>query len=408
MSSQKSVKSSFCALLSMIFLDNLGLIIIYPIFTPLVLKPIYTLLPQDYSLSVRLILLSALIAAFPFAQFIAGPIIGHIADIKGRKPAFIFALFGEAIGFSLTGLAIVLMNYPLLFFSRLLTGFFAGNLTICLSAISDICPDVQRRSKNFGIASSIIGISFVIAIIIGGILSDRALNVLFNSSFPFWIMTLFSLVNVFIIVSCFTDSKPSNRDAIAEKKQFFNLLKGVKHLYFIFFFFMLGWAISLQFLSTFLIEYFTETKTAITSVFIAIGVSWCVGNMGINRFLLRHFHPKKILFYSLILSTVSLFVASESRDFLLFIHCIIFASLFASIAWSNCLALISIKAPSHLQGKFMGMSQSVATISVAFAPFFGGMVAGLDIRIIYLFASCSLLIAALILITHKLNSSFNS
>ena len=134
-------RRSFRAILSVLFLDNLGLTVVYPIFTPLVLKPIYTLLPPEYPLSMRLILLGVLIASFPFAQFIAGPFIGHIADLKGRKFAFTLALIGEGIGFLLTGLSIQMMNYPFLIFSRLFTGFFAGNMTICLAAISDITPD---------------------------------------------------------------------------------------------------------------------------------------------------------------------------------------------------------------------------------------------------------------------------
>ena len=46
-----ALRRSFRAILSVLFLDNLGLIVVYPIFTPLVLKPIYTLLPIEYPLS---------------------------------------------------------------------------------------------------------------------------------------------------------------------------------------------------------------------------------------------------------------------------------------------------------------------------------------------------------------------
>ena len=175
-------RRSFRAVLSLLFLDNLGLTVVYPIFTPLVLKPIYTLLPYEYPLSIRIILLGLLIASFPFAQFIAGPIIGHIADLKGRKFAFMLALVGEGVGFFLTGLSVLMMNYSFLFFSRLFTGFFAGNMTICLSAISDMTGDEKSRSRSFGVVSSVVGISFVIAIVIGGTLSNEDLNVFFNSS----------------------------------------------------------------------------------------------------------------------------------------------------------------------------------------------------------------------------------
>ncbi len=405
-------RRSFRAILSVIFLDNLGLTIVYPIFTPLVLKPIYSLLPHQYPLSIRLILLGTLIAAFPFAQFIAGPIIGHLSDAKGRKYAFTLTLIGEGIGFFLTGLSIQMMNFSFLIFSRLFTGFFAGNMTICLAAISDMTPDEKRRSRNFGIVSSVVGISFVVAIVIGGTLSNETLDIFFNSSLPFWAMTLFSIINIGIIRMKFQET----HSKIAPKKYSFKeecqklystcREKNVKYLYGTFFFFMLGWIVTLQFLSTFLIEHFSGTRLTITLTFIGVGLGWCIGNIGFNRLLIRFLKPAKILFYTLLLSTLCLFVASEVRHFLLFVYLIVIGGLSASIAWTNCLTLISIKAPNDLQGKLLGINQSVATISMAFAPLFGGMVGEFDIRTIYLFASSSLLISILILIIHKIKNRF--
>ncbi|MCB1107584.1 MAG: MFS transporter, partial [Chlamydiia bacterium] len=325
---------SFRAILSVLFLDNLALIVVYPIFTPLVLKPIYTLLPQDYPLSYRLILLGILIASFPFAQFLAGPFIGHIADIKGRKYAFTLALIGEGIGFLLTGIAIFQMNYLFLFFSRLFTGFFAGNMTICLSSISDLFPNPKQRSQNFGAVSSVVGMSFVVAIVIGGVFSNKALDSFFSSSLPFWAMAIFSIINLGIIQYHFTETHPSIDKG--HKHYFSNQIKEIlslfkthhlNYLYALFFFFMLGWIISLQFLSSFLIEHFTGTKLSITLTFIGMGLSWCIGNLLINRILTKYIKIQKLLFYTLILSCITLFIASEAKHFLFFIHLIIFGSL---------------------------------------------------------------------------------
>lgn len=404
---------SFRTLLSVLFLDNLGLTIVYPIFTPLVLKPIYNLLPPAYPLSVRLILLGLLIASFPFAQFIAGPFIGHLADRKGRKFALTLALGGETIGFTLTGLSIEMLNFSFLLFSRLLTGFFAGNLTLCLASIADMTEDAKGRSKSFGVVSSVVGISFVIAIVIGGTLSNESLDTFFNSSLPFWAMAIFSLINIGIVRLKFVETHVSSQ----EEKHYFKegcreiwkicTQKDLKYFYATFFFFMLGWIVTLQFLSTFILEHFTEEKTLITLTFVGVGLAWCVGNIGINRILIRFFKTGRILFYSLLLSTLMLFIASQAHSFILFIHLVVIGGLSASIAWTNCLTLISIRAPSCLQGKLLGINQSIATISMAFAPLFGGMVGEFDIRTIYLFASSSLLISVILLIIIRLKNRFN-
>ena len=404
-------RRSFRAILSVLFLDNLGLTVVYPIFTPLVLKPFYTLLPSHVPLSTRLILLALLIAAFPFAQFLAGPVIGHLADVKGRRFALTLALIGEGIGFILTGFAIQQMDYVFLLLSRAFTGFFAGNMTLCLASISDMTLDGKERSKNFGIVSSVIGISFVIAIVLGGVLSNEALNTFFNSSLPFWALTLFTAINLLIIRFFFHETHTALHEKHyfrAQLKELLSLFKTAKlgYLYSLFFFFMLGWVVSLQFLSTFLIAHFTGTKLSITLTFIGMGVAWCVGNMLVNHLLTNFLKVGTILFYTLIFSCVSLFMASEIRHFLIFVHCILFGALFASLAWTNCLALISNQAPFYLQGKILGFNQSIATISMAFAPLFGGMVGEFDIRTIYLFASSSVLISILILIIYRLKNRF--
>jgi len=395
-----SIKSrrSFRAALSVLFLDNLGLSIVYPIFTPLILKASYQFLPPHFSLSTRMVLLGLLMAAFPFTQFIGGPIFGHLSDCKGRRYAFIVALLGEAVGFLLTGFAIQMRSYTFLIFSRLFTGFFAGNLTICLSSIADLSPDLKRRSKNFGILASVAGMSFVVAIIIGGIFSDDVLNQFLNSSLPFWIISLLSLVNVLIIKKSFVETHRDIKKTHSWRDFRFVLkIKSLRILYLIFFFFILGWVLSLQFLPSLIIEHFSGTKKMITTVLASVGVTWCVGNLWINRVLISLFSARRILFYSLMLISLCLFSLSIVRPFYLVFHLILLSALFASLAWTNALALISVKTPADIQGKTLGINQSVATLSMTFAPLFGGLLGAYDIHVIYLFAGCASLLSFLII-----------
>lgn len=403
MSTHIDKRRSYRAALSVLFLDNLGLSVVYPIFTPLVLQPIYDLLPHGYSLSHRMLLLGLLIASFPFMQFLGGPVMGHIADKRGRRFGFTIALLGEAIGFFLTGLGIAIKNYPFVVFSRLFSGFFAGNFTICLSTITDIHCDLKDRAKAFGTVASVAGISFVVAIAMGGILSNDALSKVFNSSLPFWIITALSLFNILVIWKAFSETQhaPTPISGVY-KSQIIELIgilraSNLRILYPLFFFFMVGWIVSLQFLSSFLLEHFHGTKTMITTLFISVGIAWCISNMWLERILIRAYSPLKILSISLLLATLTLFTASEVRVYYLFFHFILFTSVFASLVWTNCLALISIKAPNYLQGKLLGINQSVATLSMMVAPLFGAYIGRFDIRTIYLFASSSLLLSSLIL-----------
>lgn len=362
----------------------------------------------------RFILLSLLIVAFPLTQFLGGPIIGHIADKKGRQYGFIIALLGESFGFLFTGLGIAIKNYLLVIFSRLLSGFFAGNFTICLSTIADLHLNVRTRAKDFGTVAGIAGTSFVVAIAIGGILSDRSFAKVFNSSLPFWMMTALSLINALIIHKFFTETQQHSHTVSENyKTQFHELLhisrkSNLKILYLVFFSFMLGWGTSLQFLSSFLIEHFHSTKTMIVTLFISTGLAWCISNMWLERILIRIFSPSKILLTSLLLTTLTLFAASVAHTYHWFFFFILSGSIFASLVWTNCLALISIKAPNHLQGKLLGINQSIATLSMIFAPFLGGLISDYDTRTIYLFASSLLLISLtmIFILKNKINKKY--
>lgn len=403
------MRRSFRAALSVLFLDNLGLSVVYPIFTPLILEPIHNLLPAATPLSYRMVLLGILIAAFPFMQFLGGPFLGHIADRKGRRFAFTLALFGEAIGFFLTGVGIYLKSYSLVVFSRLFSGFFAGNFTICLAVIADLHPDLKTRAKHFGTVASVAGVSFVVAIALGGVLSNDTLSQIFTSSLPFWMITALALLNIFIIRKTFTEThgdvgglKTLYKEQLSELIRIFRATS-LRILYPLFFFFMVGWIVSLQFLSSFLIEHFDGTKVRITILFVSVGIAWSVSNMWFQRILIRIFTPFRILAIALLMTTACLFLASEVRAYYLFFHFILFGAIFASLVWTNALALISIKAPNHLQGKLLGINQSVATLSMMVAPLFGGMLGRYDIRIIYLFASFSLLLSLLILLAFRDN-----
>lgn len=354
-----------------------------------------------------MVFLSLLLASFPFMQFLGGPIMGHVADKKGRQFGFTLALVGEAIGFFLTGVGIYIKSYALIIFSRLFSGFFAGNFTICMAVIADMHPDLARRAKNFGTVASASGISFVIAIVIGGALSNQTYSKIFNSSFPFWMITALSLLNIVIIWKAFTETHHKT-DKLSKlyKNQLRELLRiyrtsNLKILYPLFFLFMVGWIVSLQFLSSFLIEHFHGTKVMITVLFVSVGIAWCMSNMLLQRLVILHFSPIRILSCALPLVAACLFAASITHVYYLFFHFILFGAIFASLVWTNCLALISIKAPKHLQGKLLGINQSVATLSMMIAPLFGGLLGQYDIRVIYLFASSLLFISLLILILFK-------
>jgi DHA1 family tetracycline resistance protein-like MFS transporter len=395
-------KRSFQTALSIVFLDNLALSVIYPIFTPLILEKQKLLLPFSYSLSERMLLLGLLIACFPFMQFIGSPTFESLAKKKGERAAFIISLIGQAIGLFLTGVGIAINSYLLMIFSRLLSGFCAGNLTLCLQIITAYSSALKNRIKTSKIVSGLTGISFVIAIVIGGVFSNTTLSKIFNPYLPFWIICLFALFNLFGIRKNRLLTQLQASQEVFTKTFFSQLFTpSIYSLYLLLFFFMVGWIVSLQFVSSFLIEHFHGTITMSTLIFIGAGLGWLISYFWIQKFLLRTFSPLTILLLSLSFLTLTIFFASISSAYYLFFHFLIFGSIFASLVWTNCLTLISKQSSNFMEEKLLETNQSTATLSIMIAPLAGGLIGQYDIRTIYQFASLSILLSLVILFSFK-------
>ncbi|MES2122765.1 MAG: MFS transporter [Chlamydiota bacterium] len=389
------------------FLDNFGLAVIYPIFTPIFLSPGHLFFQETATFFQRTLLLGLLIGCFPLAQFFGAPLIGQYSDRAGRKKAFVISILGTGVGYTITALAILYYSLPFLFVGRLCTGLFAGNLTLCLASIADGSPDEESRTKNFGLIAAIGGLSFIIAIATGGILSDPQFSFHFNPSFPFWITACLTFINLFFIITLYHETRPARKD------RGFNPFHGVQNIraalqlknlrviYVINFLFMLAWVGSMQFFPTFMIKNFHYQITLITVFLMVVGFIWSTTNFAVNRALIKRFHPGQTLMYSLlflgVLLSAILFVHNPFPFFTLF-----FISVgFASLCWTNGMATISLKAPKELQGSILGINQSMVSVASMASPVIGGLLAGISIHSVYIFSGIISLIAYFLLRKNK-------
>ncbi|MBS0652915.1 MAG: MFS transporter [Verrucomicrobia bacterium] len=390
------------------FLDNFGLAIIYPIFTPLLLNPRHPILEASATYVERTILLGLLIGSFPLAQFFGAPLIGQFSDRFGRKKAFYITILGTAIGYTMTAFSILENAFPLLFISRFLTGLFAGNLTLCLASIADMSPDQHARTKNFGLIAAIGGMSFILAILFGGILSNPQYSSHFNPSLPFWITATLSYINFALMIILFRETHPTRiSSGLNPFRGIQNLSVALRSpylriLYLINFFFMLAWVTSMQFFPTSLIKIFQFSSNQITVSLMGVGLTWTIANLWINRYLSKRVYPAKTLLVCLLLLTICLFILCVASNSHLFFSIFYPAAIFASLCWTNGIATVSIKASSDMQGSILGINQSMSSIAAMAGPSLGGIIAGFGDRFLFLFTGICSLIAFSLLYKNKI------
>jgi len=140
-------RSPLLPIFLIVLVDVLGMTIILP------LLPFYA-----EHLGASATIVGALISTYAFCQLIAGPVLGRMSDSMGRKPLLIVSQFGTFIGFLVLAFA---NSLALVFFSRVIDGITAGNLSLAQAYIADVTAP-ENRARSFGVIGIAFGIGFLI------------------------------------------------------------------------------------------------------------------------------------------------------------------------------------------------------------------------------------------------------
>jgi len=114
-----------------------------------------------------------LVASYAAMQMVGAPILGRISDRFGRRPVFLISILGTFIGFLILAFA---NSLGMLFFSRILSGLTAGNISVAQAYIADV-TDEKNRARGMGILGAAFGIGFILGPALGGTLSVYGFDV---------------------------------------------------------------------------------------------------------------------------------------------------------------------------------------------------------------------------------------
>ncbi|HSX11221.1 MAG TPA: MFS transporter [Chlamydiales bacterium] len=384
------------------FVDNLSWAIVFPIFAPYFLDPENPLFSPALSNATRMMLLGFFLTAFSLGQFLGAPVIGEYADRHGRKKALAVGVSFTLAGLILTAWSMQIGNLYLLFVGRLITGIFAGSTSVCLSCITDLSDSETSKMKNFGYLSMIAGVSFVFGAFVGGKLSDRTISASFTADLPIWLASGLTFVNLLFIFFGFRETSVVHPSVKFHFLEAFSHIKvalrteNIKRVYAIYFLFLFAWTIIFQFISVLTVEKFSFTNSNIGDMALFMGVCWALGSGYINKILIHRFHSLNVLEFCLVGFTILcglIVVPDQIYGVMLILGlCVILGG----IAWPLCTSLISNTAPQQMQGKILGMSQSIQSFAMTTAPLVGGLAFRVSLGLPFLIAAAICLSAALI------------
>ena len=178
-------------------------------------------------------------------------------------------------------------------------------------------------------------------------------------------------------------------------------IREIRFLYIIYLFWVISWGIVLQWYVPFSIEKFSVEPEELAWGMILFGISWSFGGSMINYAFLRRLHSRVAALLSLLFITIFISISIFMDQFKFFTLFFLLASVFGGVAMSNLLNMISMQTPYNMQGKVLGISQSMISLAWILGPTISGFIAKNSIFNIYPFTSALMIVCCVLLLIYN-------
>jgi len=181
---------------SAIFLDTVGIGLIFPILPQLLQSVTHSQNIAPY--------IGIMIALYAMMQFIFSPILGALSDNFGRRPVLLISLAGAAIDYLIMAFA---PNLWILLIGRAIAGLSSANISVAMAYITDISTD-DKRAGRFGLFNAMFGMGFIVGPVLGGLLGDYWLRL------PFIAAAILNAGNFLLALFILPESRAPKREKI--------------------------------------------------------------------------------------------------------------------------------------------------------------------------------------------------
>ncbi len=356
------VMVSLCLL---IFIDSIGVGLIFPIMPALFMDSVHGLI-QSNSSSARELLYGIAFAVYPLAGFFGMPIFGALSDSFGRRKLMLIGLLGMIIGYGISAYSVLIHNCTLFLISRFISGFCAGTYTIANAAVSDISKGVEGKIDNFRwpIIASLSG--FILGPAISSLIGFFHLEV--KLSIPFFLAVILSVVNWIMLYFSFKETFTPAKDKSAVMKSLTSIVytfkkKGIRALSIVYCLFQFGFGLFIQSISIYLASEFGYSPKLIGVFFVMLGMVTVVSVMIQPKVAKLVDYRKTISISLIVMGFLMLIMTIFSSGLMPFdmvkgqwIIWVISSLFYLAIPFSNLgmAVLFSVSVPEEEQGQIMG------------------------------------------------------
>jgi len=346
-----------------VFVDLLG----YGIMLPLL--PFYV---QAHAQTGGAAIAGALSSVYASAQLFAGPVLGALSDRFGRRPVLLICLFGTSLGYLLLGLA---DSLPLIFLAVLIDGLTGANLTTAYAYIADVTTS-ENRARGMGLVGAAFGLGLMAGPALGGLLSRYGLYV------PAFTASAIALSNVIFGLFVLPESLPLERRAIRPVSQMFNWLEQFAGLFrqlniqkFLVALFLLNLAFAgLQSNFPLYSNYrFHWNPTQTSYFYLYVGVCAVFVQGFLFGKLQPRFGERNLALFGLTCMTLGLAGMALAREAWTLYPAVTIVALGTGTSIPSLTALVSFRVPESGQGRLMGGTQTLLSLTNIIGPSLAGV-----------------------------------
>ena len=311
-----------------------------------------------------------LVASYSLAQFVFAPMWGYVSDRVGRRPILVLTLCGNVLSYALLAAA---NSLPLLFVARSLSGFFGANISTAQAYVADVTKP-EDRARGMGMIGMAFGLGFVLGPAMGGILASHV-----GPWAPGAAAACLSLVAAsFALVNLPESLPPELRDrAVSRRHPILQLGSALSEprlapLLFLFFFLVFGFANLETVVPLFLEDRFAFDEAQTGYVFAFIGVCIAFAQGFLLARLVRRFGEERLLRVGPLAIAVGMQGYWLAPSFPFVLLSIPVVAIGMGISNPTVATLVSRRTPPEIQGRTLGLSQSLGALARALSPGLAG------------------------------------